>query len=120
MNMYCASQLHGTDRDKTGAGPPDLQMLYTDMERRYEDDGEARAAARAAAEEDLLMNHTPDVRELPAVLEVDLDASHDAGVLSVQCCPGEGRHDVITGSGEPNGWRHLTRCTMLLSAQRGL
>ena len=78
---------------------PCAQMLYTDMERRYEDDGEARAAARAAAEEDLLMNHTLDVRELPTALEADLDASHDAGVLSVQFCRGENAA-VITGSGE--------------------
>ena len=74
-------------------------MLYTSMERRYEEDGEARAAARAAAEQDLLMNFTPDVRELPTVLEADLDGSHDAGVLSVQFCPGN-EAAVITGSGE--------------------
>jgi hypothetical protein len=67
------------------------------MERRFEADGEARAAARTAAEEDLLLNHAPDVRELPTVLEADLDASHDAGVLSIQCCPGA--EAVITGSG---------------------
>ena len=68
------------------------------MERRFEEDGKARAAARTAAEQDLLLNHSPDVRELPTVLEADLDASHDAGVLSVRCCPGA--EAVITGSGE--------------------
>ena len=72
-------------------------MLYTEMERRYEDDDEARIVARAAAEVDLLLNQTPDVQELPTVLEADLDASFDAGVLSVQCCPGETA--VISGLG---------------------
>ena len=85
------------DADQRSCGP--RQMLYTDMERRFEEDGEARAAARSAAEEDLLLNHAPDVRELPTVLEADLDASHDAGVLSVQICPGA--KAVITGSGRP-------------------
>ena len=94
-------------------------MLYTEMERRYEDDGEARAAARAAAEEDLLLNHTPDVRELPTVLEADLDASHDAGVLSVQCCPGEDA--VITGSGmlRSANTRYAAQCCCQLSAILG-
>ena len=75
------------------------------MERRYEEDGEARAAARAAAQEDLFMNHMPNERELPTALEADLDASHDAGVLSVQCIPGVDA--VITGSGEHSHTAHL-------------
>lgn len=74
-------------------------MVYAHLEQQYEEhaDPDAAAAAAIAREEQALMNQPPDASLLPSAVVHDLTTSHEAAVISVQCCYGEAA--VITGSG---------------------
>jgi len=74
-------------------------MVYAHLEQQYEEraDPDAAAAAAVAREEEALMNQPPDASLLPSAVVHDLTTSHEAAVISVQCCTGESA--VITGSG---------------------
>ena len=74
-------------------------MIYAHLEQEFSGDADPDAAAAAAIdrEEEALLNQPADVSLLPCAVMHEIVKSHEAAIISVQCCSSESA--VITGSG---------------------